>query len=94
MSGGRFDYKQYELAYIADEIEHVIIKNYDNSLNEWGDTVGKHYNEATLERLREATRYLRVAQVYANRIDYLLSSDDDEDSFHTRLELELSEVSI
>lgn len=34
MSGGRFDYKQYEITTIADTIESIIIKNGTEKTNE------------------------------------------------------------
>lgn len=36
MSGGRFDYKQYTLNDISDQIKHYIKKN--NTTDEYGDT--------------------------------------------------------
>ena len=89
MSGGHFDYKDYNLQYIADDIEHIIESNNDNRPDDWGGTVGRHYEEATLERLRDAVRYLKIAQIYTHRTDYLLSGDDGEDYFHKRLEREI-----
>ena len=35
---------------------------------------------------------LKIAQVYVQRIDWLVSDDDGEDSFHSRLNKELSEI--
>ena len=35
---------------------------------------------------------LKIAQVYAQRVDWLVSGDDGEDSFHSRLNKELSEI--
>jgi len=34
MSGGRFDHRQYILMDIAEEIQHVIDNNNDETLNE------------------------------------------------------------
>ena len=94
MSGGRFQYKQYELGYIADEIEQVIIDNKNDSDDGWGSTVGGHYSDATIERLREGVCHLKLALVYAQRADWLLSGDDGEDSFHKRLNAELAEFGL
>ena len=38
-----------------------------------------------------AIKYLRVAQIYSKRIEWLLSGDDGEESFHKRLKEELDE---
>jgi hypothetical protein len=89
MSGGYFDYQQYQIAQIADDIEMVIENNDCQRLNEYGDRVGRGYSFATIARFREAVQALRLAQVYAQRIDWLLSDDDGEDSFSRRLESDL-----
>lgn len=86
MSGGYFDYKNYEVTIIADGINQLILTNDSNEKNEWGDVRGRHYSEETLKRFKEAEEMLRKALVYAHRIDYLVSGDDSEESFHTRLE--------
>lgn len=50
------------------------------------------YDERTIEEFRKGIVALRKAQIYAQRIDWLLSGDDGEDSFHERLKEELSEL--
>jgi hypothetical protein len=39
MSGGHFQYKQYEFGQIADEIEQIILDNDSEEVNEYGDTI-------------------------------------------------------
>ena len=85
MSGGHFDYKQHHIQDIIDEIEHVIETN-DKS-DEYD--CAKGYSEQTITRMKHAIVVLRKAQVYAQRIDWLLSDDDGEESFHERLNDEL-----
>jgi hypothetical protein len=34
MSGGYFDYNQHRIGYIADEVEEMISKNLDETLDE------------------------------------------------------------
>lgn len=36
--------------------------------------------------------YLKLAYIYAQRIDWLLSCDDSEDTFHSRLKEELNKL--
>lgn len=50
------------------------------------------YEERTLEEFRNGIEALRKAQIYAQRIDWLISGDDGEDSFHERLKEELDEL--
>lgn len=92
MSGGYFDYKQYSIGCIADEIEELISKNWDETLDEYGDPVGHFYSDETIAEFHQGLRYLRLARIYAQRIDWLVSGDDGEESFHRHLEEELDEM--
>lgn len=90
MSGGHFDYKQYQIGYIADEVEHLIETNDSDDENEWGDKIGRNYDPETIEEFKKALKALQIAQIYAHRIDWLVSGDDGEDSFHRRLKKDLA----
>ena len=87
MSGGHFEYKQYDIDYIVDEIEDLIETN-DES-DGWGYKRG--YSEETLAKFKEALTTLRRAAIMAQRIDWLVSGDDGEESFHKRWKEELNE---
>lgn len=50
------------------------------------------YTEETIQIFKDAVKLLRKAAIYANRIDWLLSGDDGEDSLKERLEEELKEL--
>lgn len=89
MSGGYFDYKQYQLGYIADAIEQVIIDYREDKEDSYGDKIRDRYTEAEIEKFQEAVYFIEKAQIYAHRIDWLLSGDDGTDSFFRRLEEEL-----
>jgi hypothetical protein len=92
MSGGRFDYKQYDLQYISDEIEQVIHEFERGDKSEWGDYPKWDFqNPQTIVEFRKAIELLKIAQIYAGRIDWLISGDDGEDSFHERLKFELEQ---
>ena len=106
MSGGAFDYKQYNISMIADEIEQTIersgrpktreelkdeswrdpewYKKYPEDLNHY------KYPDEVIEKFKEGVAILRKAHIYAQRIDWLMSGDDGEDSFRKRLAEELS----
>lgn len=61
----------------------------------WEYTDGGFYPDYTPETLREfrvAIGYLRKAAIYAQRIDWLISGDDGEDSFHERLKEDLEKL--
>ena len=108
MSGGSFDYNQYQIGYIADKIEHAIEKSgrpktkeelkeeswrgedwyekYPEDLNHY------KYSDEVIEKFKEAVKTLRMAQIYAHRVDWLLSDDDGEESFLRRLDEDLTEL--
>lgn len=89
MSGGRFDYKQYHINEIADSIERVL------KGEPWVDEefcVDLSTQEAVRNKMKEAVKALRIAAIYAHRVDYLISGDDGEESFLTRLEDDLKEL--
>jgi hypothetical protein len=92
MSGGHFQYKQWEIGNIADEVEQLIITNDSEELDRWGDRKGSHFNPETIEEFKKGLILLRQAYVYAQRIDWLVSGDDGEDSFQRRLKFELDKI--
>ena len=92
MSGGHFQYKQWEISNIADEVEQLILTNESEEKDQWGDRKGYHYTPETIEEFKKGLVLLRQAYVYAQRIDWLVSGDDGEDSFHSRLKFELEKL--
>lgn len=82
MSGGHFNYEQYKLQMIADDIEQLIIDNKEDSC----------YSDKTIKEFKAAVALLKVAHVYVQRIDWLVSGDDGEDSFHSRLIFDLEKL--
>jgi hypothetical protein len=84
MSGGHFDYQQFQLTQIADEIE-LLIQN--NGKDEWYT-----FSERDLTEFRKGLVYMKIAYIYAQRIDWYVSGDDGEDSFHKRLKEELESL--
>ena len=92
MSGGHFNYKQHHLLDMADDIGSFILSNDITEKNEWGDNIGNRYSPETIVEFAKAVTALKLAYVYAQRIDWLLSGDDGEDSFHKRLQAQLKEL--
>lgn len=108
MSGGHFDYDQYKIGYIADDIQSQIEKNGRRKTEEelrqeswidkeWLERNPSHINHyeyppEVIEKFKEAVNILRRAQIYAHRIDWLLSGDDGEESFLRRLKEDLSKL--
>lgn len=108
MSGGHFNYDQYKIGYIADAIEQEIERNGREKTREemkaegWRDPnwyekypedkFHYEYPPEVIEQFKIAVKKLREAQVYAHRVDWLLSSDDGEESFLRRLKEDLGKL--
>ena len=92
MSGGHFQYKQWEIGNIADEVEQLILDNDSQDTNEYGDRIGCHFTPETIVEFKKGLEILRMAHIYAQRIDWLVSGDDGEDSFHRRLKNDLEKL--
>ena len=113
MSGGHFDYYQWQINDIANSIEDYV---YGHSLDEedvkyyikdhWLEEEEKEYiiknkhtlpnsheySKETIKEFKKGLAILRKAYIYAQRIDWLLSGDDGEESFHERLKEELDNL--
>jgi hypothetical protein len=85
MSGGFFEYQQYRLGYIADAVGQLIRDNHSQELNDWGNPKGRGYSDETIAEFKRGVELLNQALIYAQRIDWLVSGDDGEDTFHARL---------
>lgn len=75
MSGGAFDYLQHR--YEWQQAIEVIQENIKENPNE--------FSEETLNKFEIGLDFIKTARIYLERIDYLLSCDDGEESFHRRL---------
>lgn len=85
MSGGYFDYAQHCMEDIATEIEEIINKNNNTEK----DMFGCRYSPPIIERFEEAAHTMRRAQEMAQRVDYLMSGDDGEETFMSRWDKEV-----
>jgi hypothetical protein len=102
MSGGRFEYNQYRIRDIANVVEREIYnsgrKKTDQELKDeisnWyhghkPDPIHYEYPEEVLNEFIKAYKILRIAEIYAHRIDWLLSGDDGEETFMEKLHEDL-----
>jgi hypothetical protein len=110
MSGGAFNYDQYKIGYIVDQIEEVINSNGREKTEEelkqeaWRnpdwykkypeDLFHYKYPDKVIKEMKEGVEVLKRAQIYAQRIDWLLSGDDGEESFLRRLEEDLNNLKL
>lgn len=89
MSGGKFNYLSWQIRSIAEQIEQIIEDNNSTKLNQWGDIIGHGFSNETIEEFRNASQLFEIAAIYEHRIDWLLSGDDGEESFHKHLRNDL-----
>ena len=103
MSGGYFDYTQYQIDDIAEKLEHIItgaIERKDSPSEDyscehglsWAKSFLAECSPETLQEFKNGLLTLKQAAVYAQRIDWLLSGDDGEISFHQRLKKDLNDL--
>ena len=92
MSGGHFDYDQYRLGYIADTIQDKISYNKDKPDYWCGEWKGQVYPDEVIEEYKKAIAYLKIALCYAQRVDWILSGDDDSESFLKRIQEDLEKL--
>lgn len=89
MSGGHFGYQQYRLDNMADDIQHIIDNNDVKELDEWQRQIGMEYPPEIIEKFKETVHWLRRSAEMTQRVDWLLSGDDGEESFMKRWEKEV-----
>lgn len=80
MSGGHFDYAQYRINDIASQIKEDVKSD------------SFCYSDETKAEFIKAIHFLEIASVYAQRVDWLMSGDDGEETFHKRLKQELENI--
>lgn len=72
--------------YVEEADKEYIKKHHRTVPNNYG------YTEETLAEFRKGIKILKQAEVYAQRIDWLLSGDDGEETFHERLKEDLDKL--
>jgi hypothetical protein len=104
MSGGHFEYAQYKIFEIIDSIERILNKQgkerdkdelwySDEHYEKYPeDRYFETYPKEIAEKFEDGLKALKIAHVYAQRIDWYLSGDDGEESFLKRLEEELKNL--
>jgi hypothetical protein len=84
MSGGAFEYRQYQLLALEEELDSGMTQY----RQEEPDTILKEVEEEFLE----AKKALQRAYIYLKRFDWLFSADDGQETFLKRLKEDLEEV--
>ena len=102
MSGGKFDYDQYKIRTIWEEIQNELDKQgQEKQVAHWEKEYYEKYPEARFEEVyredvqqifKDGIEALKKAEIYAQRIDWFLSGDDGEDSLVSRLKSDLDKL--
>lgn len=85
MSGGYFDYNYSHIQEVIEQLEYLLTSDETRPIR-------KDLAKVTLDKMEEGLEILQKAKIYAQRIEWLISGDDSEESFHRRLEEDLEEV--
>lgn len=93
MSGGYFDYNQDYINNIADAVGELIRTNGNMTPDGYGGMTGYNFSPKIMAEFKNGLHFLRFAAIYAQRIDWLVSGDDGEETFLERLKEELIELS-
>jgi hypothetical protein len=108
MSGGHWEYKQYQFTDVIDDLKSIIEKNGQPKTKEemkaegWNnaewyekypdDKFHYKYPDEVIEEFKNAVDIISRAQIYMHRVDWLLSGDDGDESFIKRLNEELKKL--
>ena len=108
MSGGHWGYIQHRFTDITEDIEKLIEVNGKEKTKEelreepWGspdwyekypeDKFHTEYPEEVIEEFKKGLEVIKQAQIYIQRLDWLLSGDDGEESFLRRLKDDLTNL--
>jgi len=91
MSGGHFDYNQSRIDDIVDVLQEAIDNNGKTDITDW---TNHDLSEKAIARMQTTLSTLKLASIMTQRVDWLLSGDDGEESFHKRWNEELIETGI
>jgi len=108
MSGGHWDYIQYRFTDVVEDIKSLIEKNGREKTKEemkdegWRDPdwyekypedkFHTKYPDEVIEEFKNGVEVIKKAQVYLQRMDWLLSGDDGEETFLERLKKDLDNL--
>ena len=110
MSGGHWEYIQHRFTDIAEEIDELVEKNgkpktekelkeetwrNDEWYEKYPEDLNHHeYSDEVIKQFKSASVMVKIAQIYIQRMDWLLSGDDGEDSFLKRLDKDLKKLEL
>lgn len=94
MSGGHFDYQEYGINEIIEEIDRLIDKNQIITSGGYVDDINFDFSLKTIIRFKQASHCLKQAQKMVRRIDYLVCGDDSEETFDKKWDEEIDNCNL
>lgn len=95
MSGGHWDYLQYKFTEVIEDLNNIIQENQNERIEKVEfDLFNEHFyfSPEVIEKFKRGLELITKAQIYMQRIDWLLSGDDGETSFLRRLSQDLEKI--
>lgn len=91
MSGGYFDYNQYRLSDIINKLDErdAMIKQ---GKDDGQDIDVLTFDEHTEDLIQDAKIIAQLAQIFLQRVDWLLSGDDGPEAFKSRIKSDLMDA--
>ena len=91
MSGGHYDYIQFNIQDVVAELKKQIkrIKVANNTPDPEESWLVFNNREAVLEEFELCRHHLELGALLLNRIDWLVSGDDGEEAFLQRINTEV-----
>lgn len=84
MSGGYFNYNSVVLIDVADSIDELISNNDSDEKDSYGCPIGNKFSPETIAKMMQTYTFLITAAEMMRTVDYLVSGDYSETSFHDK----------
>ncbi len=95
MSGGAFEYKQYKIQDLIEDMENLLVRLDKEPIDSFEcDSLKRYVDDSELlkNKIKENIGYLKRAYIFTQRIDWFISGDDGEENFYERLKEEIEKL--
>ena len=95
MSGGAFEYKQYKIQDLIEDMENLLVRLDKEPIDSFEcDSLKRYVDDSELfkNKIKENIRYLKRAYIFTQRTDWFISGDDCEENFYERLKEEIEKL--
>lgn len=95
MSGGAFEYKQYKIQDLIEDMENLLVRLDKEPIDSFEcDSLKRYVDDSELLKstIKENIGYLKRAYIFTQRIDWFISGDDGEENFYERLKEEIEKL--